>query len=526
MNMAALAVIEPVVLDESIESLFAPAKDDWLHRLLAQYTGARKDIEAVAEFSKKQGAMNGMTYFLRTKRIKERHLTYTLTTDDIFNKKQAIAALNADFWQMAFNETDLYEVMPEARRKEWRDIIDNHKAPEFEESTVISTIGEHMNSRSKYLAERVDGIFRNLSREHVTNQPEGFSKRMILSYMYSYGDSPNSERSGYISDLRKVIAKLMGRDEQGEHYNSYRLLSRAYREHGKWLEIDGGALRIKAYLKGTLHIDVHPELAWKLNQILSIMYPLAIPSQFRKKPAKPIKEFPLRNDLISQHAMHALGDARFDDDGRVVEFRGSYSGEIEGIMDAIGGVSVKRGFQSFRFDYDARDVIKEISFLGALPEQKSHQFYPTLPAIAKLVVDMADIQLGDKCLEPSAGIGGIADLMPKDQTECVEISELHCSVLESKGYAVMQADFLQYAPVLKPLFDKVVMNPPFAGGRAELHLKAAASVLNPDGVLVAILPASLKGKQIVDGMCHEYTDVLENCFKGTGVSVVILKLSA
>ena len=57
------------------------------------------------------------------------------------------------------------------------------------------------------------------------------------------------------------------------------------------MTIDGGALRIRCYLKGTAHLEVHPDMAWRLNGVLASLYPAAIPAEFRQKPKKRLKEF-------------------------------------------------------------------------------------------------------------------------------------------------------------------------------------------------------------------------------------------
>lgn len=88
----------------------------------------------------------------------------------------------------ALNMTDVYEYMPNNRRTEWNEQIREMKTPDFEEETVRPTIMELLNSRQQFFAERVDGIFRALSGDHVTNRPEGFGKRMILARVFNeYG---------------------------------------------------------------------------------------------------------------------------------------------------------------------------------------------------------------------------------------------------------------------------------------------------------------------------------------------------
>ena len=92
-----------------------------------------------------------------------------------------------------------------------------------------------------------------------------------------------------------------------------------------------------------------------------------------------------------------------------------------------------------------------------MPDQRAHQFYPTPDELAIQVAELANIGAEHTCLEPSAGIGGIADHMPKDRTRCVEISDLHCKVLEAKGFDVTQADFLSWAGSTADRFDRVAM---------------------------------------------------------------------
>ncbi|MGO3395317.1 MAG: methyltransferase [Serratia proteamaculans] len=113
--------------------------------------------------------------------------------------------------------------------------------------------------------------------------------------------------------------------------------------------------------------------------------------------------------------------------------------------------------------------------------------------------------------------------MPADQTYCVEISALHCRVLEAKGLAVEKADFIKWAETTDKRFDKVVMNPPFSEGRAKAHVEAAASLVNAGGRLVAILPSGMQRKDILPGWSCSWSGLIDNEFDGTSVSVVLLK---
>lgn len=64
------------------------------------------------------------------------------------------------------------------------------------------------------------------------------------------------------------------------------------------MSVDGGSLRLKAFLKGTVHLEIHPEMAWRLNDILAFLYLAAIPAEHRQKPRGKNKTFELQTDLL------------------------------------------------------------------------------------------------------------------------------------------------------------------------------------------------------------------------------------
>nr|WP_256371785.1 methyltransferase [Erwinia tracheiphila] len=112
--------------------------------------------------------------------------------------------------------------------------------------------------------------------------------------------------------------------------------------------------------------------------------------------------------------------------------------------------------------------------------------------------------------------------MPKAQTTCVEISPLHCRVMEAKGHNVIEADFLAWAYVTAQRFDVVVMNPPFSEGRPVAHLNAAAELVKNGGRLAAILPVGSDRKKLLPGWDYSWSAPMEGMFAGTSVRVVRL----
>lgn len=135
------------------------------------------------------------------------------------------------------------------------------------------------------------------------------------------------------------------------------------------------------------------------------------------------------------------------------------------------------------------------------------------------MIKAADIKAGDRCLEPSAGQGGLAGLMPAAQTQCVEISALNCQVLEARGLQVVRTDFLEWSA---GQFDCIVQNPPFDRRGALAHIELAASMLSAEGRHVCVLPASYRHKAICPGFKTRWLDTYENAFPCVSIDVAIV----
>jgi protein-L-isoaspartate O-methyltransferase len=113
-------------------------------------------------------------------------------------------------------------------------------------------------------------------------------------------------------------------------------------------------------------------------------------------------------------------------------------------------------------------------------------FFPTPAELARRVVEEAGIEEGDRVLEPGAGIGSLA-LAAKENgaiVDCIEIRSELVDILALKGFSVRRADFLALEP--EPVYDRVILNPPFEKGIETAHIWRAFDWLRPGGRLVAI----------------------------------------
>lgn len=530
---------ELILSDEP--EFFAPCSSDLVSVLIGGYNTTKNRILTLSSFISDdyKGVLN---HFVEGNMDRSRGY---VDVNTLFNPERAIKSLDSEYWSKALNLTDVYNHMPQSRRTQWSTQLKAWKEPSykagknpeedlpaFEEEIVRSTLQSLLAMRSQFLGEKIDGIFKGLSGEHVTNRPEGFSKRMILAGVINDWHT-STLKVGMINDLRTLIAKFMGRDEPS--YNATdRLINGLKWGYGEWFDVDGGALRMRLYKKGTAHIEVHEDMAWRLNAILAYLYPKAIPPSFRTKPHKTSKKITLIQKplpfavvevlLSAKGATEVINKGYRDVHHSAIKNSICIDGyqlsrevlkQIQDVLESIGGVKVGTHYE---FDYDPAPIVRQIGITGCVPDQKSHQFYPTPTELAQIAVNFSEIKESDDCLEPSAGIGNIVDLMPKS-TMCVEVSELRCNVLKQKGYTVFNDDFIKFDGYQ---FDKIVMNPPFNEGQWHDHVKKSASLMRSSGRLVAILPPSAVNKLELKEFNLKWYGPYKNMFADTSISVVIL----
>lgn len=159
-----------------------------------------------------------------------------------------------------------------------------------------------------------------------------------------------------------------------------------------------------------------------------------------------------------------------------------------------------------------RELVKIKQGIQLTPEQKKLQeirelerkfvgrriegFFPTPELLGTEVVEKANIQEGDRILEPEAGLGHLAEIIieqhPDNHLTCIEINPDLAAALNLKGFEAINADFLNctdYLPVGSVQgFDKIIMNPPFENLQDIDHVMTAWNMfLKPGGRIVAVM---------------------------------------
>jgi len=198
---------------------------------------------------------------------------------------------------------------------------------------------------------------------------------------------------------------------------------------------------------------------------------------------------------------------------------------VNAVLENMGG-KWNKNHKAHVFAADPTAALEQVLLTGTITPPEKYGYFPTQPPEAKRVIELADIRPGMTVCEPQAGQGGIADFVPKDCTlHCIELLPDNVKVLASKGYQVQQADFLSFTP--EPIYDRIVMNPPFERQADIDHVLHAWNFLKPGGRLVSIMASSVVFRE--NSKTTEFRNMLsqrgclehnpEGAFKAAGTKV-------
>jgi protein-L-isoaspartate O-methyltransferase len=176
---------------------------------------------------------------------------------------------------------------------------------------------------------------------------------------------------------------------------------------------------------------------------------------------------------------------------------------------------------------------EQASKFAALAEQlregvkvvSAPNLFPTPPEVARRVVELADIQPGQRVLEPSAGTGCLLEALPDTPIVAVEINGQLAEALQWRftGLVVHRGDFLTMNSELGT-FDRIVMNPPFDHGSDLEHIRDAFAKLKPGGRLVAICANGPRQQEVLGEISSTWETLPSGWCPGTGVNAAIVVL--
>jgi len=144
-----------------------------------------------------------------------------------------------------------------------------------------------------------------------------------------------------------------------------------------------------------------------------------------------------------------------------------------------------REFISLQEAPKVADKIKKLERAMIGRKNDGLDFFPTSAVVADEMIESANIEEGMSVLEPSAGMGHIADRIREAGVEpdVVEMAGDRRELLEAKGYNLADRDFMD----VSESYDRIIMNPPFSDRRDAEHVQHAYELLKPGGRLVALM---------------------------------------
>jgi predicted RNA methylase len=211
--------------------------------------------------------------------------------------------------------------------------------------------------------------------------------------------------------------------------------------------------------------------------------------------------------------------------------------EVNKVLEALGGKWEKRE-KAHIFPEDARDTVMAALAEGRVETAQEAGWFPTPPHVVEQLIELAHLpDQGCYILEPSAGEGAIAgpllarghrvDMVEKDHGRARKLYDLigtpsdHRQQGRSAG-GVVAMDFMAFNS--DRCYDRVIMNPPFAGKTDVEHVDHALRMLKPGGRLVAVMSAGIafRKDKATAGLLDRSTlikQLPEGTFKQSGTSV-------
>lgn len=163
------------------------------------------------------------------------------------------------------------------------------------------------------------------------------------------------------------------------------------------------------------------------------------------------------------------------------------------------GAQWHTGKQSHVFEINVSEKIRQAIDTGECFTRKDFDFFWTPEDRSGELAAWLELKPGMKVLEPQAGRGALAlaaaKLVGLENVTVYELMPENVSALRGLGFSLNSPeDFLEVKP--QAIFDAVLMNPPFSGGRAQAHTRHAFEFLAPGGRLVTVLPSRWRDSKL------------------------------
>ena len=198
-------------------------------------------------------------------------------------------------WAYLMNESGLRTFMDAKAREEWDEQLGVRpgggrgapELPEFNRGNVEATFGALYANRGAFFERGVVSVFKSLSWDYKTNQPQKFGKRIVLKYVRGemggakYGSNKlghtNHHKTDMLDDLTRVMCILDQKPEPDHRRAWWHRVDAAKTTDDPDPEDD--YMVVRCFRNGNGHVTFkRPDLVDGLNRIIAKHYPGALPA--------------------------------------------------------------------------------------------------------------------------------------------------------------------------------------------------------------------------------------------------------
>lgn len=185
---------------------------------------------------------------------------------------------------------------------------------------------------------------------------------------------------------------------------------------------------------------------------------------------------------------------------------------VNKVLEAAGW-TWNKGAKAHVSDGAAEEALDQIVLSGEVVRPQDFGFFETPDPVADMMAEEADLRPGQIMLEPNAGRGALARRMANiaGRLDCFELQAKHVAYLRAafRGLPVNveEQDFLNVPAAA--LYDRILMNPPFAKRADVWHVVHAYRFLRPGGVLVSVMSAGARFRQ--DAAAQDFRALVDSC---------------
>ena len=192
--------------------------------------------------------------------------------------EESIRSVDAALWDHLLDRSGLRTFLDSKARQEWHEQIEKRQTPPLTAENIAATFGSLHARRGEFFERGVLEVFRKLSWDYATNQPQAFGKRIILRGIVTADGWPNTYggRADSLEDLERAFRILDGRPEPDHRQG---ISTQLWHRQPRHAPIETPYMRIRTFKNGNGHAEfLRPELVDELNRILAKHQPNALPA--------------------------------------------------------------------------------------------------------------------------------------------------------------------------------------------------------------------------------------------------------